>query len=165
MVQLVKKMPPKALGKVFEWFWTIFGHVFFCRFLVYFLVFFGLLGAWLFHENASKMLKKHQRDHFLGVLDRFRWSESGFESFWRKKFFFIFVSFLCCFLVDLWSLWHLSELRKWSKVTQISVRRSIFDVFGPIYMLRKCFWGFFSTIKKFKFFWLFGGAEKNTKGP
>ena len=77
MVQLVKKMPPKALGKVFGWFWTIFGHVFFCRFLVYFLVFFGLLWAWLFHENAPKWPKdaqKTSRDHFLGVLDRFRWS-------------------------------------------------------------------------------------------
>ena len=52
MVQLVKKMPPKALRRVFGWFLIIFGHVFFCRFLLYFLVIFGPLGAGLFHENA-----------------------------------------------------------------------------------------------------------------
>ena len=93
----MKKKPPKALGRVFWWFLIIFGHVFFWSifslFLPHFWSFGRSWGSMKMLENGSKLLKKHQRNHFLAVWNHFGWVWSGFGSFWRVIFFFIFGHF------------------------------------------------------------------------
>ena len=108
MVQLVKKMPPKALGRVFWWFLIIFGHVFFGRFLVYFFLIFGPLEGlgdpWKCLKmalNCSKNIKGTIFWLFLTILDGFGVVLGRFGEWY---FFFLFWSFLRCFLEQKWPL-------------------------------------------------------------
>ena len=144
-------------------FWPVLDILFFWPFLRCFLVFFGpreACGGRQFHQKSSKYDRKGL---FLMFLDRFKHLESVFDTFFgheKKIQFFSFLVVLLCSTGVFGLLKCL--LRPWKSfiLTRKCIRRSLFDLFGPFYSLKKSFWDFFSRRKKSWFFWGGGGPWK-----
>ena len=162
MVQKVEKTLNKSLRSVFGWFLSDFGHTFFWPFLRCFLVFFGpreACGGRQFHQKSSKYDRKGL---FLMFLDRFKHFSSVFDTFFgheKKIQFFSFLVVLLCSTGVFGLLRGLLGPWKSFILTHKCIRRSLFDLFGPFYSLKKSFWDFFSRRKKSWFFWGGGAAE------
>ena len=132
-------------------FWPILDILFFWPFLRCFLVFFGpreACGGRQFHQKSPKHDRKGL---FLMFLDRFKHLESVFDTFFgheKKIQFFPFLVVLLCSTGVFWLLRGLLGPWKSFILTHKCIRRSLFDLFGPFYSLKKCFWDFFFEEKK-----------------